>query len=333
MAKRKLTHNQQRHTQRIQEKRRARAAQAVESSDHSRLGSEQEGLVVTRYGKTIDVENSEGKLIRCKMRQNIGELVCGDKVIWQTEGETSGIISAVMPRHSLLARPDFQGRRKLIAANIDQIMITCAIQPELSPGLIDRYLVAAEATGITPVIVVNKIDLMNDSNRPKVEQQLAIYHKLGYKIIYTSAVIEHGLDALIAQLKDRTSIFVGHSGVGKSSLVKIIFPGLEIRTAELSAATGKGVHTTTASTLYHLPQQGELIDSPGIREFGLWEISEEQVAQGFLELRPHLGNCRFRNCRHDNEPGCAIQEAAKMGDITPQRINSFYRMIESLTEK
>jgi len=333
MGKRKLTNNQQRHTQRIQEKRRARATAEGENIPHSNLGAEQEGLVVTRFGKTVDVEDKQGKTVRCKIRQNMGELVCGDKVIWQAENDDSGVICAVIPRHSLLARPDFQGRKKLIAANIDQIMITCATQPELSPGLIDRYLVAAEATGITPVIVTNKIDLVDEKSRPLLEQQLAIYHQLGYQIIYTSAVIQHGLDNLIQQLKDRTSIFVGHSGVGKSSLVKALFPEQQIRIGELSEATGKGVHTTTASTLYHLPQGGELIDSPGIREFGLWEINEAQVAEGFLELRPHLGNCRFRNCRHQNEPGCAIQEAARMGDISQQRLSSFYRIVESLTEK
>lgn len=333
MGKRKLTDNQQRHTQRIQERRRARAASKEQEIRPTALGPEQEGLVITRFGKTVDVESVERKIVRCKVRQNIGELVCGDKVIWQAESDDSGVICAVMPRHSLLARPDFQGKKKLIAANIDQIMITCATQPELSPGLIDRYLVAAEATGITPIIVTNKIDLVDAESRPQLEQQLSIYHQLGYQIIYTSAVIQHGLDDLIQQLKGRISIFVGHSGVGKSSLVKALFPEQQIRIGELSEATGKGVHTTTASTLYHLPQGGELIDSPGIREFGLWEINEAQVAEGFVELRQHLGNCRFRNCRHQNEPGCAIQEAAQDGDITPQRLNSFYRIVASLSEK
>ncbi len=333
MGKRKLTHRQRRHTERIQQKRLARAEAESTKLDDSALGPEQEGLVVTRFGKTVDIEAEDGTIVRCKLRQNIGELVCGDKVIWQAESEESGVISAVIPRQSLLARPDFQGRKKLIAANIDQIMITCATQPELSPGLIDRYLVAAEATGITPVIVINKIDLLDELGKEQVDQQLAIYLHLGYQIIYTSAMIQHGLDDLIEQLKERTSIFVGHSGVGKSSLVKALFPEQEIRIGDLSEATGKGTHTTTASTLYHLPQGGELIDSPGIREFGLWEITEEQVAEGFLELRPFLGNCRFRNCRHQNEPGCAIQEAAENGDITPQRLSSFYRIVESLTEK
>lgn len=333
MGKRKLTKNQHRHTQRIQERRLERAAKKAEHIDDAALGSEQQGLVVTRFGKTVDVENSDGNIVRCKLRQNIGELVCGDRVIWQAENETSGVICAVLPRNSLLARPDFQGRKKLIAANIDQIMITCAIYPEVSPGLIDRYLVAAEATGITPVIVVNKTDLITEQSRPIIERQLAIYHQLGYHIIYTSAVILNGMDKLIEQLKGRITIFVGHSGVGKSSLIKVLFPEQAIRIGALSEGSGQGRHTTTASTLYHLPQGGELIDSPGIREFGLWEISEEQVAEGFLELRPHIGNCRFRNCLHKNEPGCAIQAAADAGDITPQRLSSFYRMVASLTEK
>ncbi len=332
MGRRKLTDNQRRHTQRIQEKRLERAAKQ-ENGENVTLGTEQQGLVVTRFGKTVDVEGADGEIIRCKLRQNIGELVCGDRVIWQAESETSGVICAIMPRHSLLARPDFQGRKKLIAANIDQIMITCATYPEISPGLIDRYLVAAEATGITPVIVVNKTDLITEQSRPIIEKQLTTYHQLGYQLIYTSAVILNGMDQLIKQLKGRTSIFVGHSGVGKSSLIKILFPEQVIRIGALSEGSGKGRHTTTASTLYHLPQGGDLIDSPGIREFGLWEITEEQVAEGFLELKPYIGNCRFRNCRHQAEPGCAIQVAADSGAITPRRINSFYRMVASLTEK
>lgn len=334
MGKRRLTDRQRRHTQRIQEKRKARAESAlINSLEDDVLGNEQEGLVVTRFGKTVDVESSEGKIVRCKLRQNIGELVCGDKVVWQAESDESGIITAVKDRHSLLARPNFQGRKKLIAANIDQIMITCSTKPEISTGLIDRYLVAAEATGITPIIVVNKIDLVDAEGIKALQQQLATYHQLGYQIIYTSAKIQHGLDSLIKQLGGRVSIFVGHSGVGKSSLIKELFPLQEIRIGPLSESSGKGMHTTTASTLYHLPKGGDLIDSPGIREFGLWQINEEEVAQGFLELRPHLGLCRFRNCRHQGEPGCAIQQAVEDNQISTERLNSYYRIIESLNEK
>jgi ribosome biogenesis GTPase len=333
MAKRKLTHRQRRQTEQQQQQRLKRAEQSPVEDSNAQLGPEQQGLVVARYGKTIDVEGDNGDVVRCKLRQNIGELVCGDQVIWQLANDGTGVIIAMIPRQSVLARPDFQGRIKLIAANIDQIMITCAIEPELSTGLIDRYLVAAETTGISPVIVINKIDLLSEQQRIELDEKIAIYQQLGYKIIHTSAKIQHGLDELIAQLKGRTSIFVGHSGVGKSSLVQELFPEQEIKIGDLSEATGKGTHTTTVATLYHLAHGGDLIDSPGIREFGLWDVTPEQAAEGFIELRPFLSECKFRNCQHQNEPGCAVRQAAEDGKITEQRLNSYYRIVESIAEK
>jgi len=333
VGKRKLTQRQRRQTQRGQQQRLQRAKQTPATEESGPLGPEQQGRVVARYGATVDVEDNQAKVSRCQIRQNIGELVCGDKVVWQAAEDGSGVVVAQMPRTSLLSRPDFQGREKLIAANIDQIMITCATQPALSTGLIDRYLVAAEAIGITPIIVINKIDLLDLPARQALDQQLAIYPQLGYRMIYTSAKVQHGLDALIDQLKDHTSIFVGHSGVGKSSLVQALFPEQQIRIGDLSEATGKGMHTTTVAVLYHLSHGGDLIDSPGIREFGLWDVTPEQVAQGFIELRPVLGKCRFRNCQHQNEPGCAVIAAAAEGRINTQRFDSFRRIIDSLTEK
>ncbi len=335
MSRRKLTTRQRRHVDKLQADRLARAQdkQAALSEDElGQLGEEQQGQVVSRYGKTVDVEDAGGQIYRCQIRQHLHDLVCGDRVIWQAAPDGTGVVVAQVPRKSVLCRPDFKNRVKTIAANIDQILIVCATQPELSTGLIDRYLVAAEATKITPVIIVNKIDLLSAAQHAEAEAQLALYQHIGYRVIYTSVVTQHGLDELVAQLKDRTSIFVGHSGVGKSSLVQVLLPHQEIRIGELSEATGKGMHTTTTAVLYHLDLGGDLIDSPGIREFGLWDISAEQVAEGFVEFRPFLSQCKFRNCQHRQEPGCALRVALTSGEITRQRLDSYHRIVESLTE-
>lgn len=335
MGKRRLNDRQQRAVARIQQRRLERAEHRRAShsaSDSSELGNERQGLVVANYGVTVDVETSDGNVYRCNQRQNIAEITCGDHVIWQPGAENTGVVVALQPRHSLLCRPDFQNRIKLIAANIDQIFIVTAPQPQISTGLIDRYLVAAEHFGFAPVIVINKSDLISADEQDAIEATVTLYRQLGYGVLYTSAHQEHGLDALIQQLRDHTSIFVGHSGVGKSSLAQALLPSEAIRVGALSEATGKGTHTTTVSRLYHLASGGDIIDSPGIREFGLWEITPEQVTQGFVEFRPLLGQCRFRNCSHRHEPGCALRDAEQQGIISPQRLESYFRILESLTD-
>lgn len=330
---RRLTKQQQRKVEQIQQQRlqRARRGGAAADIETGELGEEREGLVVARYGATLDVEDDQGTCHRCQLRQNIEEMVCGDRVIWQAAPDGSGVVVALAPRRNVLCRPDFKGRIKLVASNIDQIMVVCAVVPELSTGLIDRYLVAAEATGILPLIVINKTDLLAPSAREELDGRLAPYRRLGYPVIHTSARALHGLDELVAALRGHTSILVGHSGVGKSSLVQALLPDAQIRVGELSEASGKGMHTTTTAVLYHLPQGGDLIDSPGIREFGLWEITPEQAAAGFIEFRPFLGQCRFRDCSHHHEPGCAIRAAAENGAISRERLESYYRIAASLT--
>lgn len=337
MGRRKLSDQQRRAVERIQQQRKERADRRLLTQalpEGTALGEEQQGLVVANYGVMMDVEAADGQIYRCNQRQNIDEITCGDQVIWRPgQGLAGGIVVALLPRDSLLCRPDFQQRMKLIAANINQIFIVTTPQPSISTGLIDRYLVAAEHFGFAPVIVINKADLINDTNREEIDQSLSIYRQLGYPVLFTSARSEHGLDSLIEQLRGHTSIFVGHSGVGKSSLVQVLLPQETIRVGELSESSGKGMHTTTVATLYHLPSGGDIIDSPGIREFGLWEINREQVAQGFIEFRPVLGQCRFRNCQHKAEPGCALHAAVEAGIIQPQRLESFFRILDSLTEK
>jgi ribosome biogenesis GTPase len=335
MSKRKLTRRQAWRVQKIQKERLSRAKSREQSAAHmlegQALGPEQTGRVVAHYGANLDVENAEGKVHHCLTRANLPRLVCGDHVIWQATGENLGVITSLIPRTNLLARPDSHQQLKPVAANIDQMLIVAAPQPALDEDLINRYLVAAELTTITPIIVVNKTDLLTAQEKLALQKQLAVYAQIGYSIIYTSTKQKHGLDDLIQHLVNKTSIFVGQSGVGKSSLIKTFVPDSSIRIGELSQATGLGKHTTSVTVLYHLPVGGSIIDSPGVREFGLGHVSQAQVTEGFVEFKTFKGQCKFKDCTHQHEPGCVIKHAVETRQITQQRFESYLRIVKNLT--
>ncbi|WP_295803342.1 small ribosomal subunit biogenesis GTPase RsgA [uncultured Microbulbifer sp.] len=344
MSKRKLNRRQQWRIAKIQQEREARARKREESLAHAEdegdLGPEQTGMVIANYGTQVLVESpaaSEGEpglRQRCHVRANIDTLVTGDRVAWRPSvGESTGglgVVGARLPRHSELQRPDRYGDMKTVAANIDRILIVIAPYPEPFANAIDRYLVAAETTGIQPLLLLNKIDLIDESNRDSLQELLRPYPDLGYPILRLSTKTGEGLDDLLATLAEGTSVFVGQSGVGKSSLINGLLPSAGARTGALSEATQKGTHTTTAAELFHLPGGGDLIDSPGIREFGLWHMSEQELLEGFVEFRPFIGHCRFRDCRHQSEPGCAIQQALERGDISERRMDSYLHLRNSL---
>ena len=214
-----------------------------------------------------------------------------------------------------------------MAANIDQVVVVIASKPSFEYGMLDRYLAAAELIGATPVIVVNKADLLDADSRAKLEQRLSVYREIGYPLLFTSTRSNAALVELHRQLKAHTSILVGQSGVGKSSLVQALLPDLDIRIGTLSQVTGLGRHTTTVAMLYHLPDGGNLIDSPGVRDFTLGSVEVEKLASGFREFTPYLGQCRFHNCRHLSEPGCAVQDAARAGAISKLRLENYQQLV------
>ncbi|SDK29037.1 small ribosomal subunit biogenesis GTPase RsgA [Billgrantia gudaonensis] len=347
MSKRKLSRQQRWRIDKIQAERAARVAKRSARDEGAlqagELGSEQPGRVIAHFGRTIEVSADESDTpIRCHQRANLDALVTGDRVVWRAacnaEGRiVDGVVVARGERDNVLERPDAYGQLKPVAANIDQILIVFAVEPAPHANLIDRYLVAAEATGIAPVLVLNKIDLLPEEGGV-LRELLDRYSALGYPVVTTTTARDTGLDALHAQLAGRTSVFVGQSGVGKSSLIDRLLPDETLRIGALSKDTRKGTHTTTTARLYAFQHgtagdnasRGELIDSPGIREFGLGHLDERQIAEGFIEFRQFLGRCRFRDCRHRQEPGCALHEAVESGEIHPERFASYRRIVEGL---
>ena len=340
MAKRKLTRRQQWQIDKVQDERRSRAGKqdgAIDQAiEHGDLSAEQQGLIIAHYGSLIDVEalhgQHKGEVFRCKIRSNLGFLVTGDQVSWRQAADQSGVIVARDDRNSILSRPNKYGDLKPVAANIDQIIITFAPKPYAHANLIDRYLVASEASDIEPILLLNKTDLLDEEAQAHLEPMLARYKKLGYRVIRASTLSLTGLEELHATLDQKVSVFVGQSGVGKSSLVNVLLPGVDIKTLPLSEQTNKGVHTTTTAKLFHLPNGGQLIDSPGIREFGLWHMETPTLLDGFIEFRPFLGYCKFSDCSHEHEPACALLKALEDGHIDPIRMSSFQHIKASLDD-
>lgn len=333
MSKRKLTQNQRR---RIKSNHHKKISKPELEWQDDMLGEVQQGVVITRHAKHADVETTQGEIYRCNLRRTLKNVVVGDQVSWRLGSEQlqgiSGVIEAIYPRKNELSRPDYYDGIKVMASNIDQIIIVSAVLPTLSLNIIDRYLVICEMAKIPALIVLNKIDLLSPEERIEVQKQLALYESIGYETLCLSADTGENMDKLDQYLAKGTSIFVGQSGVGKSSLINQLLPEVKAQTGAVSDVSGLGQHTTTASRLYHLPQGGNLIDSPGIREFGLWHLEPEQITQGYREFQTVLGTCKFRDCKHKTDPGCALREAVEEGKISPIRFENYHRLIESRQE-
>lgn len=338
MSKNKLSKGQQRRVN-ANHQRRLTSSKKTDVDD-SLFDEPQDGTVISRFGMHADVEAANGVVHRCNIRRTIRSLVTGDDVVWRpgkpaAEGKlVKGIVEAVHERRSVLTRPDYYDGVKPIAANINQIVIVSAILPELSLNIIDRYLVACETVDVEPLIVLNKIDLLDDDAMTFVNKQMDIYRHIGYRVLMASSHQQTGLNALKDALTGRISIFAGQSGVGKSSLLNRLlgFEETQILTNDVSDVSGQGQHTTTAARLYHFPHGGDVIDSPGVREFGLWHLEPEQITHGFSEFHDYLGRCKYRDCRHDNDPGCAIRAAVERGEIAKTRFENYHQILESMTQ-
>ena len=327
MAKRKITKQQNRRIQQRQQQHIDN--QQPTSVDDANTFS---GTVISHQGKLIQVEDENGNVISCHMRTHIEKPVCGDQVIWQSDDyDNSGVIIAVQPRRNEWDRFTRRGERKVVAANVTQALIVVAAKPEIHEGLIDRYLVALENRDIKAVIVFNKVDLLNETQHLAYRQRLSMYENLGYAVIETSVKQAHGLDRLLPVLKHEISVVIGESGVGKSSLIQALLPKEKIRIGNISAAHEQGTHTTTTARLYHLSDGGQIIDSPGIREIFISHFTPEELMRGFREFQPYLGQCQFRDCQHQQEPGCALQLAVESGAISQRRWQSYLSIARSLT--
>lgn len=279
------------------------------------------GLVVAAHGRQYVVEPADGIRLSCFPRGKKSEIACGDKVEFCRTSPNQGVIERIQPRQSLLYRSN-EYRQKLIAANADQIVIVVASEPAFSPELITRALVAAETQHITGLIVLNKSDLKDQL--PAGRALLASFRQLGYRILELSA--HQHADDLRPFLVGHTSVLIGQSGMGKSTLINALVPDANAATREISAALDSGKHTTTHACLYHLDAETHLIDSPGLQEFGLSHLDRNTIEQAFIEFAPYLGQCRFRDCRHDREPDCALLGALGEGKIDPGRFSTYRRI-------
>jgi ribosome biogenesis GTPase len=254
----------------------------------------------------------------------------GDRVKIARSGEGEGVVQEVLPRVRVLARPREDGRRdQLIAANVDQaILVSSVAEPAFNARLLDRLMVACEKEEFDQVLVINKVDLIE--SRAALDPIEEIYGPLGRHLLFTSASTGEGIAELAHLLQDKISVFAGMSGVGKSALLTAVQPDLALRSEEVSARSGKGRHTTSHVSLLALERGGFVVDTPGVREFGISGLEAHEVARCFPEFVPHAGRCRYRTCTHSHEDRCAVQEAVERGEIHPHRYDSYLRIVGTL---
>jgi ribosome biogenesis GTPase len=281
-----------------------------------------QGRVIAAHGRQYIVEMEDGLVLPCFPRGKKSDVACGDQVEIQQTAPDQGVIEAILPRRSLLYRSN-EIKQKLIAANVDQVVIVVATEPAFSDELVTRALLAIESEEIEALIVLNKCDLSD--KLAAARERLRLFTQLGYRVLELSALAH--ADDLRPALQQHTSVLVGQSGMGKSTLVNALLPDAKAATREISSALDSGKHTTTHATLYHLDEQSALIDSPGLQEFGLGHLDRQEIEQAFREFRPYLGECRFRDCKHHKEPDCALLAAVAANKIDARRFAIYHRIM------
>jgi ribosome biogenesis GTPase len=280
------------------------------------------GQVIAAYGRHYLVQTADGGQYACFPRGKKSAVACGDRVTFARTADEQGVIETVQTRTSLFSRSAAH-RQKLIAANVSQLAIVVAVEPSYSEELINRCLVAAECQNMRALILLNKCDLRQAA--PAALARLDPYVQAGYRVIQLSALED--ADALRPEFAHQSSVLVGQSGMGKSTIINALLPDARVATREISIFLASGRHTTTQARLHRLDAESTLIDCPGLQEFGLHHLSPQDIEGGFVEFRDYLGKCRFQNCRHLSEPGCALTQAAAEGAIHPRRLDMFRRIL------
>jgi ribosome biogenesis GTPase / thiamine phosphate phosphatase len=304
------------------------------------------GTVYKSTGSWYIVKDEAGKFWNARMKgvmklddiTSTNPVAVGDLIEMEIEAEESStaIIDEIHNRNNYINRqsPRHKHQHHIVASNLDQSLLVATLkEPKTSQGFIDRFLVASEMYHVPALIVFNKSDLYKAKELEKYEQWKAMYEKVGYTVLLISAVNNEGVDEVVKLLKNKTTLISGHSGVGKSSLLNAIFPHMNLKTQDVSGWSGKGQHTTTFAEMFDLPAGGRIIDTPGMREFGLVDIEKQEVSHYFPEMRDRLNNCQFNNCLHFNEPGCAIKDAVNKGEINEDRFVSYLGIMESIEAK
>lgn len=277
------------------------------------------GRVVASYGRRVLVEDEQRKRLNCQLKGRRLKAVCGDHVEWYPDS-SNGVVTAIAARRNELRRPDSRGRVEILAANISQLVVVIAPTPPVDEFLADRYLAAARLMGADSLVVCNKSDLGNIDLADE-------YRTIGYPVVSVSARTSESMESLATALTGHTSVLVGQSGVGKSSLSNALIPGLTVATQKLSTATGEGKHTTSTAILHHLPDGGEIIDSPGVRDFAPPPTELKRVDFGFPEFDQPMRQCRFNDCLHLKEPQCGVRAAVDRGEISARRYRSYRELL------
>ncbi len=285
------------------------------------------GRVIASFGRTVQVEDERGNIVDCAVFGRRLEIICADRVRFERSTDRQGRVHELLPRQTVISRLNSRGEGELVAANATQLLVVLANPPLPDFFLADRYLAAAAAVGIPSLIVLNKID-MESARAAECREELATYESLGYRTALVSAQIGTGLADMLDSLRGHTSLLVGQSGVGKSSLLNALSPEAATRIREIVVKTGKGSHTTTRTGLFKLPGGGELLDSPGVRDFAPGPDLLTRAVDGFREIAATAARCRFSDCQHMEEPDCAVSAAVESGAITERRYRSYTQLRE-----